>query len=287
MAASPLELVLARDRILVVASVVGLCLLAWLFLVHLTLQMETMDGIAARMMGMQTDDSLSAFIATTMGPGAATLTDASVNFTLVTLMWAVMMIGMMLPSAAPTILLFATLERKSRQHGISGRTAAFVGGYLAIWSVYSVAAAAVQTLLSHTHLLSMQMAATSTFLAGLVFIGAGLYELTPLKDRCLTQCRSPIEWLPRHMRPGRLGALHMGMEHGIYCLGCCWVLMLLLFVGGVMNLIWVAALALLVLAQKLVPGTLVLTRITAAVLVASGIVLLVHPLLPAHLLPWQ
>lgn len=287
MAASPLELVLARDRILVVASLAGLCLLAWLFLVHLTLQMEEMDGVAARMMGMKADDSLSAFIATTMGPRAAALTDTSVNFTLVTLMWAVMMIGMMLPSAAPTILLFAALERKRTKRGISGRTAAFIGGYLAIWSVYSVAAAAAQTALSHTHLLSMQMAATSAFLAGLIFIGAGLYELTPLKDRCLTQCRSPIEWLPRHMRPGRLGALHMGIEHGSYCIGCCWVLMLLLFVGGVMNLIWVAALALLVLAQKLVPSPLVLTRITAAILVASGIVLLFHPLLPAQFLPWK
>ncbi|MCT7373926.1 DUF2182 domain-containing protein [Chelativorans salis] len=281
MAASPLETVLTRDRLLVAASLAGLCLVSWLFLVHLALQMEAMDGMAGRMMGMDVEDALSARLAAAMGPAAAALADAAVNFTLVTLMWAVMMVGMMLPSAAPTILLFAALERKRAAEGrIGGRTAAFVAGYLAIWSVFSIVAAAAQTVLAHAGLVSMHLAATSTMLAGAIFIAAGLYELTPLKDRCLTHCRSPIEWLPRHIRPGRLGALRMGVEHGAYCVGCCWVLMLLLFVGGVMNLIWVAALAAIVLVQKLLPGGPILSRFTGAALVACGFALLAVPLLP-------
>ncbi|WP_205602469.1 DUF2182 domain-containing protein [Chelativorans alearense] len=282
MAASTLEAVLTRDRLLVAASLAGLCLLSWLFLLHLALQMETMDGLAGRMMGMDVEDALSRRLAAAVGPAAAALADTAVNFTLVTLMWAVMMVGMMLPSAAPTILLFAALERKRvAKGGIGGRTAAFVAGYLAIWSAFSLAAAAMQTTLAHAGLVSMHLAATSTMLAGAIFLAAGLYELTPLKDRCLAHCRSPLEWIPRHMRPGRLGALRMGVEHGAYCVGCCWILMLLLFVGGVMNLIWVAVLAAVVLVQKLLPGGLILSRITGIVLAACGIALLAMPLLTA------
>ena len=155
----------------------------------------------------------------------------------------------------------------------------FVAGYLAIWSVFSVAAAALQTLLAQRGLVSMQMAATSTLLAGGIFVAAGVYELTPLKDRCLTHCRSPLEWLPRHMRPGRGGALRMGIEHGAYCVGCCSMLMLLLFVGGVMNLAWVAVIAGFVLAQKIVPGGRTLSRIAGACLVAGGVLLMARPLL--------
>ena len=116
----------------------------------------------------------------------------------------------------------------------------------------------------------MQMAATSTFLAGGIFVAAGLYEFTPLKERCLTHCRSPLEWIPRHMRPGRAGAFRMGVEHGAYCVGCCWVLMLLLFVGGVMNLVWVAAIAALVLAQKSCPGATALARLAGAALASAA-----------------
>ena len=125
----------------------------------------------------------------------------------------------------------------------------------------------------------MQMAATSTLLAGGLFLAAGLYELTPLKDRCLTHCRSPLEWIPRHMRPGRGGAFRMGVEHGAYCVGCCWGLMLLLFVGGVMNLAWVAAIAAFVLIQKLAPGGATLARLAGAALALGGAVLIVRPLL--------
>ncbi|MPZ37059.1 MAG: DUF2182 domain-containing protein [Rhizobiales bacterium] len=261
-------------------SLAGLCLLSWLFLIHLALQMETMEGMAARMMSMPVGDAVSTLLGTVLSPGAAAFADATVNFALVALMWAVMMVGMMVPSAAPTILLFSALERKrAATDRIGGRTASFVAGYFAIWSAFSIAAAAAQTALAHTDLMSMQMATTSAALSGAVFIAAGLFEFTPLKDRCLVHCRSPLEWIPRHMRPGRLGAFRMGVMHGAYCVGCCWALMLLLFVGGVMNLIWVAILAAVVLVQKVLPGGVILARLAGLVLVVCGVALLARPLI--------
>jgi predicted metal-binding membrane protein len=280
LAGSAFESVLRRDRLVVAASLAGLCLLSWLFLIHLSLQMETMEGMAARMMSMPVGDAVSTLLDVALSPGAAALADATVNFALVALMWAVMMVGMMMPSAAPTILLFSALERKRTvTNRIGGRTASFVAGYFAIWSAFSIAAAAAQTALAHAGLISMQMATTSAVLGGAVFIAAGLFEFTPLKDRCLVHCRSPLEWIPRHMRPGRLGALRMGVEHGAYCVGCCWALMLLLFVGGVMNLVWVAFLAAIVLVQKVLPGGVVLARFAGLVLVVCGIVVLARPLI--------
>lgn len=275
MTGSALESVLRRDR-LVAASLAGFCLLSWLFLIHLSLQMETMEGMAARMMGMPVGDAASTMLGAALSPGAAALADATVNFFLVALMWVVMMVGMMMPSAAPTILLFSALERKRTA---TDRIASFVAGYFAIWSAFSIAAAAAQTVLSHTGLISMQMATTSAVLGGTVFIAAGLFEFTPLKERCLVHCRSPLEWIPRHMRPGQLGAFRMGVEHGAYCVGCCWALMLLLFVGGVMNLIWVAFLATIVLVQKVLPGGITLARFAGVVLVVCGIALLARPLI--------
>ncbi|MCP3466458.1 MULTISPECIES: DUF2182 domain-containing protein [unclassified Bradyrhizobium] len=189
-----------------------------------------------------------------------------------------MMVGMMMPSAAPTILLFSALERKRTA---ANRIASFIAGYFAIWSAFSIAAAAAQTVLSHTGLISMQMATTSAVLGGAVFIAAGLFEFTPLKERCLVHCRSPLEWIPRHMRPGQLGAFRMGVEHGVYCVGCCWALMLLLFVGGVMNLIWVAFLATIVLVQKVLPSGVTVARFAGVVLIVCGIALLARSLILA------
>jgi predicted metal-binding membrane protein len=280
LAGGALESVLRRDRLVVAASLGALCLLAWLFLLHLAARMETMEGLAARMMGMRVEDGVSAVLHGAFSPRAAALADASVNFVLVALMWVTMMVGMMLPSAAPTILLFAALERR-RGSGVSGRVGAFVAGYLALWSAFAVAAAAMQTLLAQAGLVSMHMAATSALLAGAVLFAAGAYELTPLKDRCLAHCRSPLDWIPRHMRPGRAGAFRMGVEHGAYCIGCCWVLMLLLFVGGVMNLVWVAVISVVVLAQKVLPGGPVLARAGGIALMLYGAIVIARPLLAA------
>jgi predicted metal-binding membrane protein len=275
-----MEAALRRDRLVVAASLGALCLLAWLFLLHLAARMATMEGMAARMMGMPVDDRVTALLRAAVDPRAAAFADATVNFALVTLMWAVMMVAMMLPGATPTVLLFAALERK-RGPGIAGRVGPFVGGYVAVWAAFAVSAAAAQTLLAHAGLVSMHMAATSTILAGAIFVAAGVYELTPLKTRCLVHCRSPLDWIPRHMRPGRAGAFRMGAEHGAYCVGCCWVLMLLLFVGGVMNLVWVAAISAVVLAQKVVPGGPVVARLGGIALGLGGAVLMARPLLTA------
>ena len=138
-----------------------------------------------------------------------------------------MMVGMMLPSAAPTILLFAALERKRTPPRPYGRVALFVTGYFVVWSAFSIAAALLQTALSAAGQVSMEMVLTSGLLGGAMFILAGLYEFSPLKGRCLSHCRSPLEWIAHHQRPGSFGALRMGIEHGLFCLGCCWMLMLL------------------------------------------------------------
>ena len=163
-------------------------------------------------------------------------------------MWWVMMIAMMVPATAPTVLLYA----KSAQKPHSG---AFLFGYLLCWLGFSILAVALHFgLESAGRMGAMEMALPSPWLAGSVLIAAGLYQFTPLKSACLAHCRSPAHWLSRNFRPGSAGALRMGLSHGAFCLGCCWMLMLLLFVVGVMNLVWIAALTLLVAAEKLLPG---------------------------------
>jgi predicted metal-binding membrane protein len=273
---SPRGLLLERGAAPVVLSLIALCVLAWLYLVHLAGQMAAMEGLAGRMMGMPVADAMSMLLEAALSPTAAAIVEVSANFVLVALMWAVMMIGMMLPSAAPTILLFSALERRRPAGGVTGRSACFVTGYIAAWGLFSVTAAAAQTTLARTGLLSMDMAATSTLLAGAIFVAAGAYELTPIKGRCLVHCQSPLEWIPRHMRPGRSGAFRMGVEHGIYCVGCCWALMLLLFVGGVMNLVWIAVIAAFVLAQKLMPRGPVFARLGGTALLLGGTALMLR-----------
>ena len=265
-----LELVLKRDRLVVLASLAGLCLLAWIFLFNLAGQMATMQGMAARMMGMAVDDRIVHFLTLTMSPTSVGIANAGATFVLVAIMWLVMMVGMMLPSAAPTILLFTALERKGNAGAPVARSAFFTAGYFLTWGVFSVVAAALQTTLHGAGLLSMEMAATSAFLGGAIFILAGLFEFTPLKARCLVHCRSPLEWLPRHWKSGTLGAIRMGAEHGLYCVGCCWMLMLTLFVGGVMNLLWVAIIAAIVLIEKLLPRGEILSRLGGVALVLCG-----------------
>jgi predicted metal-binding membrane protein len=261
---STLEGVLKRDRLVVLASLVALAALSWLYLAYLAAGMETMDGIAGRMMGMPQMNAAGEM--EQPGPVAATI-----NFLLLSTMWIVMMVGMMLPSAAPTILLFAALERKRTPPRPYGRVALFVAGYFVAWSAFSIAAALLQTVLSSAGQISMQMVLTSGLAGGIVLILAGLYEFSPLKSRCLSHCRSPLEWIAHYQRPGSLGALRMGMHHGLYCLGCCWMLMLLLFVGGVMNLLWVAVIAAVVLVEKLLPVGPMAAKLAGAALVLFGV----------------
>ncbi|MDN3522419.1 DUF2182 domain-containing protein [Halomonas ramblicola] len=190
---------------------------------------------------------------------------------LMLLMWGLMMAAMMLPSAAPMILLHATMTRRRRARGeVVATTGSFAGGYLAVWTLFSLAAVLLQFGLQRAALLSPMLALTSQGVAGLVLIGAGLYQWSPLKDACLRHCRSPLDFMLTEWREGNRGAFAMGLRHGAYCVGCCWVLMLLLFVGGVMSLAWIAGLALWVLVEKLAPAGHWLGRALGGVLVAWG-----------------
>ncbi len=170
-------------------------------------------------------------------------------------MWWIMMLAMMLPSAAPMILLYAAVNRKAQERGAPFvPTGVFALGYLGAWGGFSLLAVALQWAFERSALLSSMMVSTSIVLGGLLLIAAGVWQLTPLKHACLKHCRSPLHFLSHHWRKGRWGAIRMGVEHGAFCLGCCWFLMILLFYGGVMNLYWIVGLAAFVLLEKTVPA---------------------------------
>jgi predicted metal-binding membrane protein len=180
----------------------------------------------------------------------------AVEFAFVFAMWAVMMVGMMAPSAAPMILMYARVGRQAKPAGKPlAATGWFASGYFLAWIGFSLAATSVQWVVERAALLDSRMASASNMFGGIVLIAAGAYQWTPLKDVCLAQCQSPFQFLMRHggFRGDQLGSLLLGLRHGAYCVGCCWVLMALLFVGGVMNVLWIALLALLVLLEKVTP----------------------------------
>ena len=192
------------------------------------------------------------------------------------LMWAEMMVAMMIPSAAPMILTFAAVNRKRReQERPFVPTGIFLSGYLVAWTAFSALAAVAQWALHATALLSPMMVSTSPVLGGVLLIAAGVFQWTPLKNSCLTHCRSPLSFLMTDWREGKAGAFAMGLKHGAYCTGCCWFLMALLFVAGVMNMWWVAVISILVLAEKVMPKGLWLGKIAGIFLAAWGVWMLV------------
>ena len=192
---------------------------------------------------------------------------------LILIMWDAMMAAMMLPTAAPTVLLVTALagDRLVNSNLIPATAILFASGYLLVWCAFSLAATLLQWGLNEAGLLSDTMAFGNAFLANAVLISAGIYQWTPLKDTCLRHCRSPTEFLVRHWYGGMLGAVGTGIHHGLFCLGCCWMLMMLLFVGGVMNLAWVAAIGLSVLLEKTAPFGGNMSRLTGALFVAWGV----------------
>jgi len=196
---------------------------------------------------------------------------AAPQFLFLFAMWWIMMAAMMLPSAAPMILLFGTVSEHARASGKAFvPTAAFASSYLVVWGAFSLAAAGLQWWIEVRFEPIMSMGLSSRRLSGMLLIAAGAYQFTPLKDACLRQCRSPVQFLMSNWRPGSRGALRMGFGHGVYCIGCCWLLMGLLFVGGVMNLWWVVGVALYVLLEKLIPAGRWLSRGAGLVLAAAG-----------------
>jgi predicted metal-binding membrane protein len=240
----------SRQRIAILAGLSGASALSWIYLLRMAADMES---------------AMQAGIACELHPWS--LTDALLTF----LMWAVMMVGMMLPSAMPMSLLFAAVARKAAAQGAAvTNTFVFASGYVAVWTLFSVAATALQWGLERTALLSPMLASTSPWLGAGLLVATGLYQWTSWKNACLAHCRSPAEFFAAHWRPGALGAFRMGVSHGSYCLGCCWLLMGLLFFGGVMNLLWVAGLTFFVLIEKLVPRGDLFARAAGLLLLAAG-----------------
>jgi predicted metal-binding membrane protein len=224
-----------RDRALVIAALAGVTLLAWAYLVPASLDMYgSMDGLSAWMMEATWDGR---YLLLMFG------------------MWSVMMVGMMLPSALPTILLYTRVLGSDERHPRTGllRTYSFAAGYLAAWTGFSASATLLQWCLAEWALVSPMMVSASPWLGGALLLVAGIYQWTPLKSRCLAGCRSPLAVLVESFRPGMPEAFRTGLRHGLYCVGCCWALMLLLFVGGVMNLLWIVAISGFVLLEKLAP----------------------------------
>jgi predicted metal-binding membrane protein len=188
-------------------------------------------------------------------------------------MWAVMMMAMMVPSALPMILFYSSAVKKARADGGNlAPVTVFLGGYLVVWTLFSLFAAALQWGLHQAALISPMMVSASIWLTSGLLVMAGLYQMSPLKDGCLRYCSNPVQFITRHWRTGTSGALKMGLRHGGYCVGCCWALMILLFVGGVMNLLWVAVLAIFVLLEKILPLPRRWPQISGALLIAGGLV---------------
>lgn len=247
------------DRAIVAAGLLGVGGLGWLYIVRLGREMAVMAD-----MGMAMPQ---------MTPWALA------DFLLTFLMWAVMMVAMMIPSATPMILIFASINRKrlATQTPLI-RTGLFLLGYLLVWAGFSVLAALGQWGLHAAALLTPAMAVTP-WLGGVLLVAAGIYQFTPIKDVCVSRCQSPFGFILSQWREGAAGALVMGVRHGAFCVGCCWVLMVLLFVAGVMNLLWVAAIAAFVLLEKIAPLGKVVSRLAGAILILWGAWLLVRALL--------
>jgi predicted metal-binding membrane protein len=254
-----IEAIVRRDRRVAGASLVLVVALAWLYLWHARAAMGPMDMGDMPMEGMA------------HALGTSTL---ALNF----VMWTVMMVGMMLPGAAPTILLYGGLVRKNGERGtVLPAVWVFTSGYLAVWTGFSVAATVLQAALGEALLLTPTMESSSRGLSAAILFAAGIYQWLPVKEVCLHKCRHPLEFFMTRWRSGTGGAFRMGAEHGAYCVGCCWVLMLLLFVAGVMNLVWVAAIAAFVLVEKLLPAGRFATSFAGVGLVLSGVYLLLAP----------
>jgi len=264
-----------RDLVAVLVAMVGLTAISWVYLVWMSTEMSSPNaacmipgsgggllcGIGG-LMGLQSVDKAGETVSGGWSAG---------YFFMMLTMWVVMMVGMMVPSATPMAMMYAGIARKSvsQQRPIAG-TYVFVLGYLIMWALFSLGATLAQWGLDAAALLSPQMVVTSPWLGAGLLIMAGIYQLTPAKQACLTHCRMPAHFIARHWRDGTLGAVRMGMHHGAYCLGCCWVLMLLLFFGGVMSLFWIVLITLFVLLEKLLPCGGAGGRYCGAIMVGIG-----------------
>ncbi len=257
MSTAGVERALQRDRVLVVTALAIVMALAWVYLLRLAGRMDMSGG------GM----TMSEMTTPSVAPWGAG------EFLLIWVMWTVMMAGMMLPSVTPMVLIYSRVARQALDGGMPFASATwFLGGYLVAWVTFSAAATAAQWGLEQAALMSPMTMATGQRVGGAILILAGIYQWTRLKENCLAQCQAPLVFIQRHggFRRGALGALSLGWRHGLYCVGCCWALMGLLFVAGVMNVIWIALIAVFVLLEKVLPWPRGTSRVTGAALVVVG-----------------
>jgi predicted metal-binding membrane protein len=250
--AGAIESLLLRERMFILGGMAGLTAAGWAYLFY-----DADANHCARMAEMALPH-MSGW--------------SWVEFSLMFAMWSIMMVAMMVPSVAPMVLLFASINRRRHaQRRPYVPTAIFLGGYLAVWTGFSLLATTAQWVLQRFALLSAAMASTSAIFGGLILLAAGTFQWTHWKNACLSHCRTPLHFLMTDWKEGNRGAFRMGWRHGLFCTGCCWALMLLLFVAGVMNLAWVAALSALVLAEKVLPKAKLVIRVSGVALAAAGI----------------
>ncbi len=254
------ETTLKHDRCILGGMLGLIAFLAWIYMAHEARGMNA-TGVC-RCLGMKMS-------------GPDTQAWSPNELLPLSIMWSEMMIAMMLPSAAPMILMFAAVNRKRR---LDQRpfvpTGIFAGGYFISWTLFSIALAVVQWALHSAAILSPRMASQSDWFAGSILIVTGIFQWTPMKQSCLAKCRTPLDFLLTEWREGPAGALKMGLKQGAFCIGCCWLLMVLLFVAGVMNLWWIALITIFVLIEKLIPRGLWFARGTGLLLAGWGICLI-------------
>lgn len=260
---TPTETILRRDRWITISGIVILTLLSWWYVLEGA-------GTGMSTLGMTTWK----FPPPAPGMAMPATWDATYSVIMI-LMWWVMMIAMMTPSAAPLVLLYARATRHAQAKGqlAAGTvpTGMFLMGYLVAWLGFSIVATIAQWALEQLGLVhGMMMWSVDSYFTAVLLMIVGLYQLTPLKTACLEHCRSPMQYLSQHWRPGSLGAFRMGLEHGTYYLGCCWFLMALLFAGGIMNLVWIAGLAIFVLVEKIAPFGHWIARIAGVAMIVAG-----------------
>jgi predicted metal-binding membrane protein len=244
-----------RDRWLIVSGLGGIAAAAWLYL--------ALDA-GPRPAGMAVSSMGDAMLRVQPWTAAELAPHL--------LMWAAMMVAMMVPTAVPMTLVYAAVARKAaRENHPVAPTFVFVAGYITIWILFSATATAAQSGLDQLALLSPAMSSASPLLGGGLLIAAGVYELTPYKHACLAHCRAPAHFISHRWRAGFPGAFRMGLGLGVYCLGCCWILMGLLFVGGLMNLFWVAAIAGFILLEKTLPLAGIFARVAGTAMIVVGL----------------
>ena len=263
--------VLRRDRAIVLSAIVAITVLAWADVLWFAANMDIGMGSSMGTPMGKTMSGMGAMLKPAFRPWSVA------DFTFMFAMWAVMMVGMMMPSVTPMVLLYANVGRKAAENGRPlAATGWFVAGYLLAWAAFSLAATIVQWQLSRLALITPMMSSASGLFGGLMLVAAGLYQWSPLKYACLIHCQSPLGFLMSRggFSASAWGSLRLGAEHGSLCVGCCWVLMALLFVGGVMNLLWIAGLTTFVLLEKIIPTGRLIPRLAGAAMAAAGLVLL-------------